>query len=176
MPAVRLIIRPSGPSDAAAIVALVNGAYRGVGSQRGWTDEIGLVEGPRITAERLREMEKPRSVVLVAERRGKLAGCVYLEMRSTDECFLGMLSVHPAEQGTGLGKAIMADAERFARDEWKASLMAMHVIPTREELVAWYERRGYRRTGHRVSFDPPPGIRLLQGPLEFERLEKRLVP
>jgi hypothetical protein len=52
--------------------------------------------------------------------------------------------------------------------------MAMQVIPTRAELLAWYERRGYRRTGVRAPFTPPPGVRVLRGPIEFERLEKRL--
>ncbi|HEV8360963.1 MAG TPA: GNAT family N-acetyltransferase [Candidatus Thermoplasmatota archaeon] len=166
--------RPAQPRDAADVVAVVNGAYRGELGKAGWTHEMGLVAGPRISEQGFLEMlARPGSVVLVAERAGRVVACVHLEAGGT-ECFLGMLSVRVAEQASGLGRALLAHAEGYARERLGARVMAMHVVATRTELVAWYERRGYRRTGQRVPFAPRPGITLLQGPLEFERLEKAL--
>ncbi|CAM5534531.1 hypothetical protein SANTM175S_00943 [Streptomyces antimycoticus] len=58
-----------------------------------------------------------------------------------------MFAVSPALQGAGLGKTIIAEAERQARETWGVREMHMTVISVREDLIAWYERRGYRRTG-----------------------------
>jgi ribosomal protein S18 acetylase RimI-like enzyme len=63
-----------------------------------------------------------------------------------------MFAVAPDEQGSGLGKQLLAEAERVARDEWHCRAMRMTVIVQREELIAWYERRGYRRTGEYQPF------------------------
>lgn len=160
--------------DAPRVVPLVNDAYRGIGERLGWTHEKALVGGPRITEPGFRELlGKPGSVVLVAERAGQVVGCVHLQ-REGEACVLGMLSVDPKQQAGGVGRALMAEAERVARDELGARVMAMHVISVRQELLAWYERRGYRRTGHLEPFEAREGVRFLQGPLQFERLEKRL--
>ena len=64
-----------------------------------------------------------------------------------------MFAVDPAEQaGSGLGKRVLAEAERIAREEWRCRAMRMTVIVQREELIAWYGRRGYRRTGDYQPF------------------------
>jgi ribosomal protein S18 acetylase RimI-like enzyme len=63
-----------------------------------------------------------------------------------------MFSVAPAQQGHGLGNALVHEAERVARDEWHAPHMAMTVIRQRQDLIAWYERRGYRLTGETEPF------------------------
>jgi predicted N-acetyltransferase YhbS len=170
-----LSFRPADPADVPALVGIVNGAYRGDASGRGWTHEADLVAGPRIDEAGLRAMlARPRSVVLVALREDALVGCVHVEAAAPGECFLGMLSVRVVEQGSGLGKALVAAAEDHARRAFGARVMAMHVVSVRPELLAWYERRGYRRTGHTVAFEPQGAERSLRGPLAFERLEKRL--
>jgi ribosomal protein S18 acetylase RimI-like enzyme len=51
-----------------------------------------------------------------------------------------------------VGRQVLAEAERIARDEWAATNMIMTVIAQRAELIAWYERRGYRRTGETQPF------------------------
>lgn len=170
-----LSFRVSRPTDSAAIVALVNGAYRGDARGTGWTHEAELVAGPRIDEAGLRALDRPGSVVLVAEHAGTVVGCVHLERKDGGACFLGMLSVRVAEQDAGIGRALLAHAETYARDVLACERMAMHVIPRRRELIDWYVRRGYARTGELHRFDPPPGVRVLQGPVDFERLEKPLV-
>jgi GNAT superfamily N-acetyltransferase len=171
-----LAFRAAGPSDAAEVVRLVNAAYR-VGGGRAWTTEADLVAGARVTEDLFREMvAREGSVVLVAEREGRLVGCAHVQPASGSEreCTIGMLSVDPAEQAAGVGRAIVAEAERVARERFGAAVVSMRVFTVRPELLAWYERRGYRRTGERLAFEPPPTERLLRGPLTFERLVKDL--
>ncbi len=90
--------------------------------------------------------------------------------------YFGMFAVRPALQGAGLGKVIIAEAERFARDEWSVAEMHMTVISAREDLIAWYVRRGYARTGEMSPF--PYGDERFGLPtrddLQFELLTKKL--
>jgi ribosomal protein S18 acetylase RimI-like enzyme len=87
-----------------------------------------------------------------------------------------MFSVSPLLQGGGIGRAMLAEAERIARDDWACTEMQMTVISIRDELIAWYERRGYRRTGIHSPFpygDERFGIPL-RDDLRFELLVKTL--
>jgi ribosomal protein S18 acetylase RimI-like enzyme len=87
-----------------------------------------------------------------------------------------MFSVQPGQQGNGLGKQMMHEAERIARDDLLCTRMQMTVIDIRAELIGFYQRRGYVRTG---VFKPFPygderfGIPL-RDDLRFEVLEKAL--
>lgn len=170
-----LSFRVATPADAAAIVPIVNGAYRGADGRHGWTSEHELVAGARTDPERLAAaLAAPGSVVLVAERDGRVVGSVHLTVGEDGACELGMLSVAVAEQATGVGRALVAEAERYAREVLGARTMTMHVISVRAELLAWYERRGYRRTGVLEPFVPSGGQRFVRDVLVFERLEKPL--
>ncbi|MGZ6807861.1 MAG: hypothetical protein ACXVGG_14740, partial [Mycobacteriaceae bacterium] len=72
--------------------------------------------------------------------------------------------------------ALLAEAERMALRELACSTMEMTVITQRVELIAWYERRGYRRTGQTQPF--PYGDERFGVPrrpdLAFEVLSKQL--
>jgi len=134
-------------------VELVQSAYRGEASRQGWTTEADLLDGQRTDAQAVLEaVSKPGSLVVLAELDGQLAGCCHLEAREGHEAYFGMFSVRPNQQGQGLGGALLAEAERTARQSWGATMMVMHVIAQREDLIAWYERRGYRRTGETEPF------------------------
>jgi GNAT superfamily N-acetyltransferase len=61
--------------------------------------------------------------------------------------YFGMFAVRPNLQSAGIGSAVLAEAERYARDVWCADRLEMYVIAQRAELIAWYARRGYRATG-----------------------------
>jgi len=89
--------------------------------------------------------------VLLGERGGELLACCHLE-KQEDSCYFGMFSVRPTLQGGGIGKRMMNEAERIAREDWRCARMEMTVISVRDELIAWYERRGYRRTGRYKPF------------------------
>ncbi|WP_447936716.1 GNAT family N-acetyltransferase [Thermomonas fusca] len=168
--------RNATPADIDAIVALVTSAYRGDASRAGWTTEADLLDGNRIDPEVLRaDLERPRSRVLLAEADGGLQACAHVADEDGAGYF-GMFAVHPGLQGGGLGKQLLAECERIARDEWQLPVMRMTVIDLRAELIAFYERRGYRRTGEFKPF--PYGDTRFGQPkrddLRFEVLEKPL--
>lgn len=144
--------RAASAADVDAIVALVESAYRGDSGRRGWTTESDLLDGQRTDVENVSElMGKPDNIVLLAEDGGVLKACCHIE-RQGDAGYFGMFAVNPDLQGGGLGNALLAEAERIARDEWRCGAMQMTVIVQRDELIAWYERRGYRRTGEYRPF------------------------
>ena len=142
-----LVFRAATVADVMAIVALVESAYRGDSSRKGWTTEADFLDGQRVDVAGVAEViGTPGSRVLLAERDGLLLACCHME-RQGDACYFGMFSVQPDLQGSGFGKMMMNEAERIARDEYKCAQMKMTVISIRDELIAWYERRGYHRTG-----------------------------
>jgi GNAT superfamily N-acetyltransferase len=147
VPSCELRFRSARSTDVEAVVALVESAYRGEASRAGWTTEADLLDGQRIDRQGVLELiAKPRSRVLLAERDERLVACCHLEAQS-ESCYFGMFAVRPTLQGGGLGKQVLGQAERIAREEWHCRRMEMTVIALRVDLIAWYERRGYRRTG-----------------------------
>ncbi len=171
-----LTFRHATLADIDALVMLVTSAYRGDASKQGWTTEADLLDGQRIDSEVLRkDIERQRSLIVIAEREAQLLACVHVA-QDDGAGYLGMFSVKPDLQGGGVGKLLLAEAERIARDEWKLPAMRMTVIDIRDELIAFYERRGYRRTGVTKPF--PYGDERFGIPkrddLRFEVLEKSL--
>ncbi|MEU9499500.1 GNAT family N-acetyltransferase [Streptomyces sp. NPDC048196] len=176
MPTTELIFRTAVDADVPGLVDLIESAYRGDASRAGWTTEADLLEGQRTDPEGVAAVVRHETgLLLVAEREGALTACCQLEHRG-DHAYFGMFAVRPALQGGGLGRTMLAEAERTARETWAAREMRMTVIRQRTELIAWYERRGYRRTG---EFSPFPygderfGIPQ-RADLEFEVLVKPL--
>lgn len=155
-------MRFAGPGDIPALLDLVHSAYRGDRARVGWTHEADLLDGQRTDAAALSEIiGDPRQRILVAERDGALAGCVQISDEGGGTAYLGMLSIAPERQAAMLGRTLIAAAEAEARRLFGASRMEMTVIRQREELIAWYERRGYARTGEERPFpldDPRFGI------------------
>lgn len=139
-------------ADVDAIVALVESAYRGESGRRGWTTESDLLDGRRTDAELVAELLlSSDSTVLLGMIDGALRACCHIE-RHADSAYFGMFAVDPLSQGTGLGRQMLTEAERIARESWHCRAMHMTVIDLRSELIAWYERRGYRRTGEYKAF------------------------
>jgi len=155
---------------------LVNSAYRGDTGRVGWTTEADLVDGVRLDPSLLREdIMRERSLVLLVEQDGRLQACTHVA-DDHGAGYLGMFAVDPSLQGSGLGTTLLAEAERIAHSKWLLPVMRMLVIDVRDELIAFYERRGYRRTGIIKPFpygDKRFGIPLRQD-LRFEMLEKPL--
>lgn len=147
-----LTFRDATDADVPALVELIQSAYRGDSSRAGWTTEADILEGRRTDPQGVRAVvEAPGSRMLVVERDGVPVACCQLEHRG-EAAYFGMFAVRPSLQGGGLGKVIIAEAERTVRESWGAREMHMTVISVREDLIAWYERRGYRRTGRMSPF------------------------
>ncbi len=165
------------PADVDAIVALVNSAYRGESSRAGWTTEADILGGQRTDAEEIaRLVATDGSAILLCLRGGETIGSVHVERVDAALAYMGMLVIRPVLQGRGLGRWLMDEAERHVRAEWGAGRMQMQVITLRQELIAYYVRRGYLRTGETRPFpaaDPKFGLPRVEG-LMFEVLEKPL--
>lgn len=171
-----LSFRMAVDADAAAIARLVNAAYGRESVEPGWTSERDLVAGPRTDAGRVRaQMRRPGSALLVAEDDGRTVGCVHVQQAAEREAEIGMLSVDVRGQSRGVGRALLERAEAHARDRMGAQVAVLHVISVRDELLAWYERRGYTRTGRLAPFVSGGPGRAKQDALQFERLEKRIL-
>ncbi|MGI4760362.1 MAG: GNAT family N-acetyltransferase [Janthinobacterium lividum] len=163
--------RAGRPADVPALVDLINHAYRSEASQAGWTTEGHLLDGPRIDAVTLLDLlAAPPAVLLLAELAGQLAGCVYLEPQGP-ALYLSMLAVAPAAQAHGLGRQLLAQAERQASQAGCAKIK-MSVLALRTELLAWYERQGYRRTGASEPFPDTTRFGRPRQPLTLLALEK----
>jgi len=170
-----LSFRAAEPEDIPQIVALVNSAYRGESGKQGWTTEADLLDGQRTDAEEIiRLIANQGSMILLGHLAGELIASVHLE-RHEEGAYLGMLAVRPGWQSQGIGKALMLAAERKAATDFGAQKMLMTVINLRYELLDFYGRRGYVRTGRVRPFPTSEkfGIQKVPG-LLLEYLEKPL--
>lgn len=181
-----LSFRTATHEDIPALIELVTSAYRGDASRQGWTTEADLLDGQRIDADMLRaDLDAPDSLVLLGidsadEDRPRLVACALVAKQASDDkvptAYFGMFSVSPDVQGGGIGRVVLAEAERLARETLGCARMRMTVIDCRDELIAYYERHGYRRTGTKKPFpygDPRYGLPK-RDDLRFEVIEKKL--
>ena len=171
-----LHISLAGLNDISSLTHLLNSAYRGESSKRGWTTEAHLITGETRSDEKdlFEIISMPGSVFLkYTNAEGAITGCVNLQQHG-EKIYLGMFSVSPLMQGGGVGKILLTASEEYAL-HLSATCIYMSVISVRTELINWYQRHGYRDTGERRPFieDPLSGKHLL--PLEFMILEKTLI-
>ena len=162
-------------TDVPAITALLNSAYRGESSTKGWTTEAHLIAGNIRTDENNLQqiMQQPGSIILkYTNEQEAVIGCVNLQQHA-NKMYLGMLSVSPYLQGLGVGKHLLQAAEEFAQ-YLKCDSIYMSVISVRVDIIQWYQRHGYKDTGERKPFieDALTGKHLQ--PLEFLILEKQM--
>lgn len=161
-------------ADIPAINILINSAYRGETSKKGWTTEANLLEGKRTDEQELTELFfNAKNTILKYTEKKQIIGCILL-VKNEQQLYLGMLTVSPELQNSGIGKKLLAEAENHAKTLGLSSII-MTVISVREELIAWYKRHGYVDTGKREAF--PESVlfsAISKKPLEFIYLEKKL--
>lgn len=161
--------------DIPAIKDLLNSAYRGEKSRKGWTTEADLIAGDVRTDENdlQQVMRKPDSIFLVIRAADGLQACVNLQ-KHVHKIYLGMFAVQPSLQGNGVGKHLLQAADEYAQHRGCTSIY-MSVISARKELIEWYNRHGFLPTGEIKPFEED-GLtgRHLQ-PLEFLMLEKKIL-
>ncbi len=150
------------PRDLGALHALIESAFRGDSARLGWSHEADLLDGQRTDLAELQAiLADPDQALLVVRDGGGVVGCVTLSDKHHGLAYLGMLTVDPRRQASGLGRDILTAAERIAADRFAANRIELTIIPHRTELTAWYERRGYRLTGETRPFpadDPRFGL------------------
>ena len=153
---------------------LINSAYRGETSKKGWTTEAHLLEGKRTTEEELTEIIlDSKNTFLKFTENDQIIGSVLL-VEKEHQLYVGMLTVSPELQNSGIGKKMLAEAENHAKSLALFTL-SMTVVSVRTELIAWYKRHAYVDTGKREPFPSSDiHINISDKPLEFIYLEKKI--
>jgi len=160
--------------DIPSLNILINSAYRGETSKKGWTTEAHLLEGKRTTEEELTEINlDSKNTFLKFTENDQIIGSVLL-VEKEHQLYVGMLTVSPELQNSGIGKKMLAEAENHAKS-LGLSTLSMTVVSVRAELIAWYKRHGYIDTGKREPFPSSDiHINISDKPLEFIYLEKKI--
>ncbi|HEY5956342.1 MAG TPA: GNAT family N-acetyltransferase [Polyangiaceae bacterium] len=141
-----ITFRYATETDTAQVIALVESAYRGDASRRGWTTEADLLDGQRTDAEEVASiLADAHARLMLAIKHQQIVGCVVVKSEPNG-AYIGMLAVSPTRQAAGTGRLLLTEAEARARLEFGATHVRMTVIEQRQELIGWYERRGYRMT------------------------------
>jgi ribosomal protein S18 acetylase RimI-like enzyme len=171
------LILPATLADTAALTDLINQAYRGPATAQSWTTEAHLLDGPRISENHVRQMLMPArdnhaALLKYVAGNGSIQGCVYLEPKE-DYLYLSTLAVSPAAQGQRVGRQLLDAAEDYARQHG-CTRIKISVLSARLELLAWYERHGYQRTGASEAFPNTTEFGQPRQPLVLLELELRV--
>lgn len=170
-----MIFRNATINDISTITSLLNRSYRGESSRAGWTTEADLLSGKRIDETGLNQLlNAPDSLILIAQSDETILATIHAH-RENDTVHFGLFAVEPILQGGGIGKALLAYAESEAKHTWGINTAVMEVITHRSELIEYYERRGYVRTGEMIAFPESNLWEMHADFLEFAVLSKRLV-
>jgi ribosomal protein S18 acetylase RimI-like enzyme len=164
----------STSADVAALNLLVNSAYRGDSSKKGWTTEAHLLSGKRIDEDTIAQYYLNPAIYILkyTDDNNQIQGCVYLE-RKNDKLYLGMLSVNPELQATGIGRQLLDEAAVYALSVGIYKI-EITVISTRVELIGWYKRRGYKETGEIRPFHADEKFGIPREKIELLVMEKNL--
>ena len=172
-----LSFRYARQSDTPSLVALIERAYRGEDTAGNWNSEAHLLKGARTNDEEISTLiAREDSRFIIAEAGGRLAGCCLVQglddptrnwssadgpvdsgaaspaATAVNAAYFGMFAIDPGIHGGGIGKTLIAEAERRVQELWGANQMVMTVINLRTALIEWYQRRGYRLTGATLPF------------------------
>lgn len=167
-------ITPASAEDVPVLNKLVNSAYRGESSRKGWATEADLIDGTRIDEAAMLDLIRDKNTtILKYVENNEILGCVELRIEN-ESLYLGMLTVNPDLQAKGIGKILMNAGEDFGRRN-NCKKVKMTVVSVRDKLIAWYERHGYSLTGERKPFKmPDERFGIPRQPLEFVVMEKNL--
>lgn len=168
------MITTASLQDVTFLNQLINSAYRGESSKKGWTTEANILEGLRTTEAELTEtILNCKNTILKFAENEQIIGCVLL-VHKEQQLYLGMLTVSPELQNNGVGKKLLEHAEIHAKDLGLQKIV-ISVISVRNELIAWYKRNGYVDTGEREPFPASEvHIPIAAEPLEFIVMERRI--
>lgn len=142
--------------DVKAITNISNKAYKGNG--QGWTDwahlQNILQDVTRTNENDVQAlMERYPSVfVIYTGEDGTLQGSLYLEDIGEKKYHLWLMAVDPSRQNQGIGRKLLNGACEYSKQNGY-ELIELLTSTSRVEVVAWYERCGFTKTGKVVQFD-----------------------
>ena len=162
--------------DASQVQQLVQAAFRAPDDREGWTADMELGNRFRIEVEQVAAtITRADSVILMATIGGDLVASAEVVKRRDGRARLSMLSVNQRFQSNGLGRQVLEYAEDYCRRTWSATTMELNALSTRQNLISWYQRRGYRETGGTSPFPRDKFSDLdLPADLYFVEMEKDL--
>lgn len=152
-------IRAAAIPDAEGIVSVINAAFRPAEGFVFDRDRIDLISVQDLMG---------KGTFLIAEDDEVLCGCVYVELRG-ERSYLGLLSVDPQRQKTGLGAVLMDAAEAYCAKAGSRH-MDLQIVSLRTEMSGFYQRWGYIETGTEPL---PPGLNP-KLPCHFVKMSKPL--
>jgi ribosomal protein S18 acetylase RimI-like enzyme len=142
--------------DTEAIAQLINSAYRGETSRKGWTTEADILDGLRTTTADVAKMiNRHDAFILIGVLKDEIVATICCERQKIAGKYtvhFGMIAVKPTLQNKGYGKDLINAAETITSREWRVAGFHMTVISLRHELIEFYERLGYERTGEFKDF------------------------
>lgn len=142
--------------DAESVAKLINTAYRGEVSRKGWTTEADLLDGLRTTTAEIAKMiRRDDAFILIGVMNDEIVATISCERQVIafkHTVHFGMIAVKPTLQNKGHGKDLIHAAETMTKREWRVAGFHMAVISLRHELIDFYERLGYMRTGEFKDF------------------------
>ncbi len=154
-------LRVATGADVSSITPLINAAF---------VVERPIFDGDRIDDIGVRDYLKKGEFLLHEDPTGNLIACVYLEPGGNGRCYLGLLSIAPDRQGTGLGRRILAKAEDFARGAGCHTMWLRTLSARTPPLRPYYERFGYKL----LEIVPLPPVFHPKTPCQFVVMEKRV--
>ena len=159
------------------VVEVINKAYRGELSSKAWTTEADLLGGKRAEKELIEEiLNQENSKFYIAKFEKKIVGNIQVKLESSD-IYIGLFSVHPDFQSSGIGKKLLKFAEDNSSILYKkANKFKMQVITLREDLIEFYKRRGYKVTNSFFEFPKSELWNIkIEDELNFVILEKDIL-
>ena len=166
--------------DAPALQQIIEASFRYEGGRKGWVDDLGLAPRFRMSVDEVAAtIAKPDTSVVIAldaDNNDIPIASFQVAKRGEDVARLFIFVVDPKHQGHGLGRKVLAYAEDHCRRTWNVTTMELNALSTRSELIAWYMRRGYRKTGETQPFpvDKFPDLSLPED-LCFVGFEKNIL-
>jgi predicted N-acetyltransferase YhbS len=151
-----ITIRSASAVDIPGIVTLLNAAF---------AMEWDFIARDRTSAPEIERYMTTGTFSVVDGGTDALASCMYLEQRG-DRMYLGMLAVRPGQQGSGLGRRMMDEAERQTVARGCVAI-DLRIVDRRTELPPFYRKLGFVDNGTEPLVDPK-----LTKPAHFIRMTK----
>lgn len=104
----------------------------------------------------------------------KLIACIGLTFEN-NQVEIGTFCTDPQVQNMRVGRSVLEYAEQYAlKEDPHLTSALMYVLDVRYELIAYYERRGYMKTGNKQSYPVEANVGVPRVPIKLVEMKKDL--